>query len=82
MAVQAAERVKGYARDGRKPVENPPALSSVVRGTPHGEWHRLIGLRNVISHGYAEIDMGVVWAIIDTYLDLLVEELNEILTVS
>lgn len=45
-------------------------------------WHRLIGLRNVISHGYAEIDMGVVWAIIDTYLDLLVEELNEILTVS
>ncbi|GAA1718739.1 DUF86 domain-containing protein [Dietzia cercidiphylli] len=26
-------------------------------------WHRLIGLRNVISLGYAEVDMRVVWTI-------------------
>lgn len=39
-------------------------------------WHRLIGLRNVISHGYAEVDMHVVWTIIDIHLAPLAEELQ------
>lgn len=42
-------------------------------------WHRLIGLRNVISHGYAESDMAVVWTIVDVYLDAVRDELNAIL---
>lgn len=45
-------------------------------------WHRLIGLRNVISHGYAEIDMRVVWTIIDVHLDPLVDELKALLAAS
>jgi uncharacterized protein with HEPN domain len=43
-------------------------------------WHRLIGLRNVISHGYADIDMTVVWTIVDEHLDELVAELRSLLS--
>lgn len=39
-------------------------------------WHRLIGLRNVISHGYADVDMKIVWTIIDVHLSPLMEELQ------
>lgn len=39
-------------------------------------WHRLIGLRNVISHGYADIDMKIVWSIVETHLAPLTEELQ------
>jgi uncharacterized protein with HEPN domain len=27
-------------------------------------WHKLIGLRNVISHGYREIDFAIIWDIV------------------
>lgn len=45
-------------------------------------WHRLIGLRNVISHGYAEVDMHVVWTITDVHLGPLTEELKALLATS
>lgn len=31
-------------------------------------WHRLIGLRNIISHGYREIDFAIIWEIISIKL--------------
>lgn len=31
-------------------------------------WIKLIGLRNVISHGYHEIDLEIVWDIVNTKL--------------
>lgn len=43
-------------------------------------WHRLIGLRNVISHGYAEVDMHIVWSIMEVHLGPLTEELQALLT--
>ncbi len=32
------------------------------------EWHRLIGLRNIISHGYREIDFEIIWEILEHHL--------------
>ena len=32
------------------------------------EWHKLIGLRNIISHGYREIDFEIIWYVITTKL--------------
>jgi len=29
-------------------------------------WHKLIGLRNVISHGYREIEFEIIWDIISS----------------
>lgn len=30
----------------------------------HNSWHKLIGLRNVISHGYESIDQAEIWKIV------------------
>jgi len=32
------------------------------------EWHKLIGLRNLISHGYREIDFGIIWDVVENKL--------------
>ncbi len=33
------------------------------------EWHKLIGLRNIISHGYREIDFAIIWEVISRQLN-------------
>jgi uncharacterized protein with HEPN domain len=39
---------------------------------PQLEWHRIIGVRNRISHGYWEVDKDVVWELLtDGSLDQL-----------
>jgi len=32
------------------------------------EWHKLIGLRNIISHGYREVDFEIIWNIVEHQL--------------
>ena len=32
------------------------------------EWHKIIGLRNIISHGYREVDFEIIWAIIENHI--------------
>lgn len=29
------------------------------------EWNKIIGLRNIISHGYREVDFEIIWDIIE-----------------
>lgn len=31
-------------------------------------WHRLIGLRNIIAHGYREVDFEIIWDVLETKL--------------
>ena len=31
---------------------------------PHLEWHRIIGLRNRIAHGYWEVDKDLIWELL------------------
>ena len=45
----------------------------------HNEsWHRLIGLRNLISHGYGDVDPEVIWQIVTRYLPELLAELEKL----
>ena len=44
--------------------------------THSDSWNKLIGLRNIISHGYGEVDMDIVWEILDEHLETLVAELE------
>ena len=38
------------------------ALPEDVRSlAPEVEWHRIVGMRNVLIHGYFDIDTGIVW---------------------
>jgi len=44
------------------------------------ESKRIIGFRNILIHGYAEVDPRMVWDIIETKLPRLRHEVGEILT--
>lgn len=43
---------------------------------PEIEWKRIRGFRNRIVHDYFGIDFGIVWNIVETYLDELIEWLE------
>lgn len=40
---------------------------------PQVPWHKIIGLRNIISHEYANIDYDIIWIVIDRHLSPLKE---------
>jgi len=42
------------------------------------EWHKIIGLRNRIVHGYFGVDTEVLWEIIQKYLPTLKVEIKSI----
>jgi uncharacterized protein with HEPN domain len=45
-------------------------------------WNRMIGLRNIISHGYREIEFDIIWDIIFTKLPELKSEIEKALNSS
>lgn len=39
------------------------ALPEEVRAlAPEIEWYKIIGMRNVLAHGYLEVDLDIVWS--------------------
>jgi len=44
------------------------------------EWNRIRGFRNRIVHDYFGIDYHIVWAIIESYLDDLIEKLDAVIS--
>ena len=46
---------------------------------PEIEWNRIRGFRNRIVHEYFGIDYEIVWTIIDSYLDELIDWLNTLI---
>ena len=46
---------------------------------PEIEWKRIRGLRNRIVHDYFGIDYEIVWNIVETYLDELIDWLDTII---
>jgi uncharacterized protein with HEPN domain len=46
---------------------------------PEIEWNRIRGLRNRIVHDYFGIDYVIVWDIIETYLDELIDWLDTLI---
>lgn len=43
------------------------------------EYHRIIGFRNILIHGYDIIDEMIVWKAVENHLPILVKKVNEIL---
>jgi len=41
-------------------------------------WHKFIGVRNIISHGYREIDFDIIWDIIETKLQAFSDHIRKI----
>ena len=44
-------------------------------------WHKLIGLRNIISHGYREIDFEIIWDIVTNRLPDFSKDIKQLLEV-
>ena len=42
-------------------------------------YHRIIGFRNILIHGYDIIDEMIVWKAVENHLPILVKEVKEIL---
>ena len=43
------------------------------------EHERIIAFRNILTHGYAEVDDRLVWAIVETKLPVLRREIDALL---
>ena len=46
---------------------------------PEIEWNRIRGFRNRIVHEYFGIDYRIVWTIIESYMDDLIDRLSKII---
>jgi uncharacterized protein with HEPN domain len=42
-------------------------------------WHQIAGFRNVLIHGYMDVDLDQVWNVIERYLPDLKEAVNYLL---
>mgnify|MGYP003484909624 FL=1 len=45
---------------------------------PEIPWKKIIGLRNIISHEYANIDYDIIWSVISQHLPALSDQIIEI----
>ena len=45
---------------------------------PEIPWKKIIGLRNIISHEYANIDYDIIWSVISQHLPALFDQIIEI----
>ena len=45
---------------------------------PQVPWRKIIGLRNIISHEYANIDYDIIWVVIERYLSPLQETVETV----
>ncbi len=42
------------------------------------EWHKLIGLRNIISHSYREIDSEIIWDVVTHKLANFTKDITQL----
>jgi len=55
-------------------------LSSTVREQhPEIPWSNMIGMRNILAHNYFEIDLEIVWAVVEFEIPVLKLKINHLL---
>lgn len=56
------------------------ALSSEIRAQhPEIPWTKMIGMRNILTHNYFEIDFDIVWVVVEQELPILKRGIENIL---
>ena len=78
----ASDRLVGYAvvRDIQLIGQAARSVSAELQAA-HAEipWREMIGMRNVVVHDYADVDLALVWKTVREDLPGLIERLNAIL---
>jgi uncharacterized protein with HEPN domain len=55
-------------------------LSADIRDEhPEVPWSQMIGMRNILTHNYFEVDLNVVWAVVERELPRLKPQIEAIL---
>lgn len=56
------------------------SLSSTIRNQhPEIPWTNMIGMRNILTHNYFEIDLDIVWVVVEQELPNLKQNVENIL---
>lgn len=72
MAVERAFEILGEALSQTRKLD--PALAESIK-----DWKAIIGFRNVLIHGYGQIDHAKTWDVVQSELPALVRRLRELL---
>jgi len=60
---------------GEAATKVPPEIQKQYPGLP---WTKMIGMRNVLVHGYFNIDLEIVWAVVENELLSIKEAITKI----
>lgn len=52
---------------------------TTIDANPQVEWSKIIGMRNLIVHRYFNIDLNIVWEVIEIHADKLIQDIESIL---
>lgn len=52
---------------------------ATIKANPQIEWSKIIGMRNLIVHRYFNIDLNIVWEVIEIHTDKLIRDIEQIL---
>ena len=58
---------------GEAAARTSPATRSAIPGIP---WSQIIAMRNRLIHAYAEVDLNIVWTVINRDLPPMIAEIN------
>lgn len=88
----AGMKLESFSAD-RKSVDailfNLQTIGEAAKGVPEGlrslapevDWRKVAGLRDLIAHAYFQVDLEIVWDVVESKLDILESSVRRILAV-